>query len=176
MKPLRLAVLTLSLLPLVSLAAPPEGNEALRRTERRSRMQRVLELAEDLELNDTQALKLSETMRQFDERRQPLILQVREAAQVLRKAANGDPSAQSQVDTAVQRAFDARVQIASLDHELYQALAQQLPPQQRAQLAIFLAHRKLDFAQRERERQEQSVEQHLQRQQWRQQRRGASEP
>lgn len=175
MKALRLAVLTLSLLPLVSRAASPEGNDSVERTEKRTRMMRVLELSEDLGLDETQALKMADAMRQFDERRRPLMMQVHEAAQVLRRASNGDPSAQAQVDEAVKRAFDARGQIAALDHEMYQALAKDLPSQQRAQLAIFLAHRKAQYVVRSFDREERQ-QQRLQRQQQRQQQRGATGP
>ncbi len=139
MKPFRLAVLTLTLLPLVALAAPPEGSEATERAEKQTRMMRVLRLAEELELNESQALKMAETMRQFDEKRRPLLEQVRDSAQVLKRAAEGDASAQSQVDPSVQRVFDARAQLTTLDRDMYQALAKDLPPQKRAQLAIFMA-------------------------------------
>ena len=139
MKPFRLAVLTLSLLPLVSLAQPAEEKEAAERAERQTRLMRVVGLAEELELQESQALKMADTMRQFDERRRPLVEQVQESAQVLRKAARGDAATQSQVDQAVQRVFDARAQLTALDRDMYQALAKDLPPQKRAQLAIFMA-------------------------------------
>lgn len=162
MKPFRLAVLTLTLLPLVTLAAPPEGDAATRE-ERRTRMMRVVGLAEELGLDESQALRMADTMRQFDERRRPLMKQVRESAKVLREAARGDASAQSQVDQAVQRVFDARAQLTTLDRDMYQALAKDLPPQKRAQLAIFMARheakmaklmRKVDREGRNKERQE----------------------
>ncbi|AKJ05887.1 hypothetical protein ATI61_110365 [Archangium gephyra] len=139
MKPFRLAVLTLCLLPLASLAQTPEAKEAAERAERQTRLMRVVGLAEELGLEEAQALKMADTMRQFDERRRPLVEQVQESAQVLRKAAQGDASTQSQVDQAVQRVFDARTQLTALDRDMYQALARDLPPQKRAQLAIFMA-------------------------------------
>jgi hypothetical protein len=181
MKPFRLAVLTLALLPLVSLAAPPEPHDDAVREEKQTRMMRVLGLAEELELNESQALKMADTMRQFDERRRPLMEQVRESAQVLRKAAQGDTAAQSQVDQAVQRVFDARTQLTALDRDMYQALAKDLPPQKRAQLAIFMARhearmvkmvRKMDREGRFEERQER-MQQRMQRMQERMQQRGA---
>jgi hypothetical protein len=142
MKPFRMAVLTLSLLPLVALSAPPEqvpDAERAERIEQRMRTKRVVTLATQLELDEAQALRMAETMRQFDERRRSLRVQVRESAQVLRRAAQGDTSAESQVDQAVQRAFDARAQLAALDREMYQSLAKDLPPQKRARLALFMA-------------------------------------
>ncbi|WNG24819.1 hypothetical protein F0U62_12980 [Cystobacter fuscus] len=139
MKPFRLLVLPLLLLPLMTWAAPPDAPDASERVEKRSRMMRMLSLAEELELNEAQTLKMADTMRQFDERRRPLLEQVRASAQILRKAAKGDAAAQSQVDQAVQRVFEARTQLTTLERDLYQALAKDLPPQKRAQLAISLA-------------------------------------
>ncbi|MFL5344415.1 MAG: hypothetical protein ACJ8AT_06465 [Hyalangium sp.] len=140
MKPIRVAVLTLALLPLAALAAPPDAKaEAEQDAERQMRMARVLGLAEELELDSTQALKLDETLRKFDERRRPLREQVRESADVLERAANGDNTALSQVDQAAQRAFDARAQLAALDREMFQAISKDLPPQKRAKLALFMA-------------------------------------
>jgi hypothetical protein len=142
--PLRMTMLTLTLLPLVALAQPPEGEaqreaERTERLEKRRRMMQVVGLAEELELEPAQAVKLADTMRQFDERRQPLREQVRQSAETLQRAAEGDSAAQGQVDAAVQRAFDARAQLAVLDREMYQAMAKELPTQKRAQLALFLA-------------------------------------
>jgi hypothetical protein len=139
MKPLRLLVLPLLLLPLVTWAAPPDAPDISERVEKRTRMMRMLSLAEELELSEAQTLKMADTMRQFDERRRPLLEQVRASAQLLRKAAKGDAAAQSQVDQAVQRVFEARAQLTALERDLYQALAKDLPPQKRAQLAISLA-------------------------------------
>jgi ATP-dependent Lon protease len=140
MKPIRVALLTVALLPLAALAAPPDAQaEAEQAAEKRLRLARVLGLAEDLELDSAQALKMDETMRKFDERRRPLKEQVRESAEILERAADGDNSAMSQVEQAAQRAFDARAQLATLDREMFQALSKDLPPQKRAKLALFMA-------------------------------------
>ena len=182
MKPFRLVVLTLCLLPLASLAQTPEAKESAERVERQTRLMRVVGLAEELGLDESQALKMADTMRQFDERRRPLVEQVQEAAQVLRKAARGEAATQSQVDQAVQRVFEARTQLTALDREMYQALARDLPPQKRAQLAIFMARhdgkmkmeKMLRKADREgrREEREKRRQERLQRMQQRLQERG----
>ncbi len=140
MKPIRAAVLTVALLPLAVLAEPPEARtEAELEAEKQLRLARVLGLAEDLELDSSQALKMDETLRKFDERRRPLKEQVRESAEILERAADGDSSAMSQVEQAAQRAFDARAQLAALDREMFQTLSKDLPPQKRAKLALFMA-------------------------------------
>ena len=140
MKSLRPMALALMLLPTLTWADPPPAAPPVpERLEKRVRMMRVLNLAEELELNDAQALKLADTMRQFDERRRPLLEQVRDSARLLRQAARGDPAAQAQVDPAVQRVFEARAQLTTLERDLYQALAKDLPPAKRAQLALSLA-------------------------------------
>jgi hypothetical protein len=142
--PIPMAVLSLTLFPLLALAAPPNVSpeERAERMEKRVRTMRVVGLAEALELEPEQAVKLADMMRPFDERRRPLRQQVWESAQVLKRAAAGDVAAQAQVDQSVQRAFEARTQMAALDREMYQALAKDLPPQKRAQLALFLARHK----------------------------------
>jgi hypothetical protein len=103
------------------------------------RVARVLGLAEELQLDSAQALKLDETLRKFDERRRPLREQVRESAATLERAAGGDSAAMNQVDQAAQRAFDARAQLTALDREMFQSLSKDLPPQKRAKLALFMA-------------------------------------
>jgi hypothetical protein len=136
MKRIGVAVLAVALLPLGAFAAPAGRREDM---ERQLRVARLVELSSELELDSAQALKMDGILRQFDERRRPLHEQVRDSAKLLQRAAKGDSSAQSQVDPAAQRAFEARAQLAALDRELYQALAQELPPQKKAQLALFLA-------------------------------------
>nr|WP_225412847.1 hypothetical protein [Stigmatella hybrida] len=136
MKQIRVAVLAVALLPLGAFAAPGDRREDM---ERQLRVARLVELSAELELDSAQALKMDGILRQFDERRRPLHEQVRDSAKLLHRAAKGDGAAQSQVDQAAQRAFDARAQLAALDRELYQALAQELPAQKKAQLALFLA-------------------------------------
>lgn len=142
MKPIRVAVMTLALLPMAALAAEPNAQaqaEAQQQSEKQLRLARVLGLAEELELDSQQALKLDETLRKFDERRRPLREQVRESADILERAADGDSAALGQVEQAAQRAFDARAQLAALDREMYQTLSKDLPPQKRAKLALFMA-------------------------------------
>ncbi len=137
-------MMSVVLLPFLALAAPaePQGDrnaEREERQERRERLRRVMGLAEELDLDTPQALRLDDTLRKFDERRRPLLEQVRESALTLMRAADGDASAQGQVDQASQRAFEARAQLAALDREMFQALSKDLPPQKKARLALFLA-------------------------------------
>lgn len=140
MNRIRLAVLTVALLPLGVLAAPPEADkDAELEAEKQARVARVVGLAAELELDSAQALRMDETLRKFDERRRPLREQVRESAQILDRAADGDNAAMAQVEQAAQRAFDARAQLAALDREMFQELSKGLPPQKRAKLALFMA-------------------------------------
>lgn len=148
MNRIRMAVMTVVLLPFVTLAAPPQQDankdaERMERMEQRERLRNVVGLAEELDLDTNQALKLDETLRKFDERRRPLREQVRESARILQRAADGDPAALGQVDQAAQKAFDARAQLAALDREMFQAVTKDLPPQKRAQLALYLAHSRM---------------------------------
>ncbi|RKH42575.1 hypothetical protein, partial [Corallococcus llansteffanensis] len=132
-------------LPVVALAQPAARETGARdpdrvaKAEQRQRLRQVLELADTLELDSVQALKLDETLRRFEDRRRPLREQVRDSARVLHQASRGDSAALAQVDAAAQKVFEARAQIAALDRELYQALAKDLPPQKRARLAVVMA-------------------------------------
>lgn len=147
MKRTRRVVLALALLPWVAVAQPGQGNkdkgardgERMERVEKRQRLRQVLALSDALELDNAQALKMEETLRRFDERRRPLREQVRDAARLLYQASRGEAAALPQVDAAAQRAFEARERIATLDREMYQALAKELPPEKRAKLALTLA-------------------------------------
>jgi hypothetical protein len=140
MNRIRMAVLTLALLPLSALAQQPAAEaERELEAEKQMRIARVVGLAEELELDSAQALKLDETLRKFDERRRPLMQQVRESARILEQASEGDNTALSQVEQAAQRAFEARAQLAALDRETFQSLSKDLPPQKRAKLALFMA-------------------------------------
>jgi hypothetical protein len=145
--------LTLAALLLVSpaaaLAAPNNGPDAqLRKAssdklrekmDKRTRMMRVVGLAEELDLDLGQAVKLEEAMRRFDEKRKPWRDQVAEAARILERAAEGDTSVQGQVEGAAQKAFEAREKLAAVDREMYAAISKDLSPQKRAQMALFLA-------------------------------------
>nr|WP_233613596.1 hypothetical protein [Corallococcus sp. AB032C] len=132
-------------LPVMALAQPgPKGpgardTDRMARAEQRQRLRQVLELADTLELDSAQALKMDETLRRFEDRRRPLREQVRDSARILHLASRGDSAALGQVDAAAQKVFDARAQIAALDRDLYQALAKDLTPEKRARLAVVMA-------------------------------------
>ncbi|MBN9683723.1 MULTISPECIES: hypothetical protein [unclassified Corallococcus] len=132
-------------LPMMALAQPgpkdagARDSDRMARAEQRLRLRQVLELADTLELDSAQALKMDETLRRFEDRRRPLREQVRDSARILHLASRGDSAALGQVDAAAQKVFDARAQIAALDRELYQALARDLTPEKRARLAVVMA-------------------------------------
>lgn len=107
--------------------------------EQRKRMMQVVGLTEALGLSTQDALKVDETIRRFDERRRPLKETVRDSARIVMEAAKGDNGALGQVDQAIARVLDARVQLAQLDKEQVQALSNGLSAQQRAKLAMFYA-------------------------------------
>jgi hypothetical protein len=99
----------------------------------------TLGLAEALDLNDAEALKVREVMGRFDERRAPLQRQVREGMALLHRAATGDQAAQKDVDAAVKGVFDARAQTQTLDREMFQAVTKDMSPERRAKAAVFFA-------------------------------------
>src|SRR5262245_33562190 len=120
----------------------PGGPGNKERAEKRMRLMEVVGLAEALDLNEADALKLAEKMRAFDERRRPYREQMQDSMKTLRAAADGETAAQGQVDKAVQTILDARAQLAQIDKEMFNTLSQGLTPQKRAQLALFFARGK----------------------------------
>jgi hypothetical protein len=109
------------------------------RMEKRMRLARTLGLAEALDLDAQQALKLGETLAKYDDRRLALHKQMFEAHQVLRKAAQGEKVEPAAVDQAIKSAFDARAQIQAIDKEAFGAVSQGLTPEKRARALLFLA-------------------------------------
>jgi hypothetical protein len=109
------------------------------RMEKRMRLARTLGLAEALDLDAPQALKLGETVSKFDDRRQAAHKQLFEAQQVLRRAAQGEKVAPAEVDQAIQKAFDARAQVQAIDREAFSAISKDLSPEKKARAVLFLA-------------------------------------
>jgi hypothetical protein len=140
---------TLVLIAAVSFAKPPagvageraEGNREERHAKMESqiRMKYVLAISEALELSEADTLKLADKVKASAEKRRPIRQQMMEAMHSVKLAAEGDASAQSQVDANVQKVFDLRTQMSVLDKEMYQVLAKDLSPQKKAKLAVALA-------------------------------------
>ncbi len=114
---------------------PPEAREHM---ERSGRMMAVVAIADALELNEAEALKVGDKLKGFDERRRPIHEAMGEAMRSIRAAADGDAAAAAAVDQNMQKILDGRTQMAALDKELYNALASGLSPQKRAKLALAL--------------------------------------
>ncbi len=143
----KLALAALAAVPLAALAAPPADPPAgpkaapadvQERMVKRVRVARALGLAEALDLDAAEATKLAETLDRLDQKRKPAWKEHDEAVQVLRQAARGDKDAQSKVDDAVKKLFQARSQLAAIDREAYETVTKGLSPEKRARAAIFL--------------------------------------
>lgn len=122
-------------------AAPtPEQMQARhQRMESRMRVMRVVGLSEALGLDEAGALRLDAQMKPFDDQRSPLHEALRADSKILHDAADGDPSAGTQVDAALGRMFDNRAKLEQINHQMLEALSKGLQPQQKAKLAVFLA-------------------------------------
>lgn len=137
----------------VAIAAPPPagappakwdergGDHAERKAEmaKKLHMMLVVGIADALSLTEAEALKLSDRLKGFEEKRRPVREGMGESLRILKAAADGDASAAAQVDGAVQKLFDGRQQMAAMDKEMFAGLSKDLNPQKRAQLAVFLA-------------------------------------
>lgn len=139
----RLALLLAVLaLPLAAAAerpgkGPPGAEEGDRL--RRGRLALTLGLAEALDLDEAQALRLRDVVAKVEPRRQAAHAQRQEAAKVLRRAADGEKVTAAEVDQAIAKAFDARAQLEAADRELVLSVTKDLAPEKKARAALFLA-------------------------------------
>lgn len=118
------------------------GDDGARRAERERKVRTMLVvgMAEALQLNEQEALRMSDKIKLLDEKRKPLRDAMGESMRTIKAAADGDPTALTQVDAAMDKVLSGRQQMAALDKEMFQVLGKDLTPQKRAQLAVFLAH------------------------------------
>lgn len=155
LKKLTIVLAVLTALPLAALAAPPgdpaaggkagmgppaNAEERLALAQKRMRVARAVGLAEALDLDVAEATKLAGTLDRFDQKRRSAQKQRQDAMQVLHQAARGDKEAESKVDDAVKKVFEARTQLAAIDCETFEAVAKGLSPEKRARAAVFLGH------------------------------------
>ncbi len=147
---MRKTLIALMVLPVVALAqgtnkssaqAGQPGQPDQARVEKRMRLARTLGLAEVLDLDTAQALKLGDTLAKYDDRRKAARKQATDATDILRNAARGTGNAKpsaGDVDGAVTRLLDARAQLQAIDRDMLQAITKDLSPEQKARAALFL--------------------------------------
>jgi hypothetical protein len=116
-----------------------QGHGDPARMERRMRLVRTLGLAEALDLDEAQALKLGQQVAKFDEKRLATHKQLQDAHQTLRRAASGEKVSAADVDQAIKRALDARAQLQSLDRDVVNTVTKDLSPEKRARAVLFLS-------------------------------------
>ena len=117
-------------------AGPGRANPEM--VQKRARLALTLGLAVALDLDEPQALKLGEVVARSAERRRAIHDQVRDAHQVLRRAAGGEKVAASEVDQAIARIQDGRAQLQALDRELVASVTKDLSPEKKARAVLFL--------------------------------------
>lgn len=117
----------------------PRSDEQVERMEKRGRLARNLGLAEALDLDTAQANKIADALAKNDEKRVALHKQVRDARQLLRKAAQGEKVTAADVDAALAKVTDVRAQLNALDKEALAIVTKDLSPEKKARAALFLA-------------------------------------
>jgi Spy/CpxP family protein refolding chaperone len=130
--------------PGVGMGAGPgmmggRGHEMGGRDPKRARLALTLGLAETLDLDEGQTLKLRESVDRFTQKRRPLMLQQGESMKALRAAATAEKADPAAVDQAIATLHDARAQIQVLDKEFFAAVTKDLPAQKKARAVLFLA-------------------------------------
>ncbi len=141
-KTMMLAVLSLATVAMAGGRGGPggegRGREFFEQRAQQAHLHAVVAISEALGLNEGEALKLSEKLKGFEERRRPLRLSMFESMKAVKDAADGDSAALAQIDAHVQKVLDGRTQLAALDKELYATLSAGLTPQKKAKLALAL--------------------------------------
>lgn len=114
---------------------------------RMARLGMVLRISEELGLTEQESLRLSESLKAFEGRRQPLHERMRKAMETLRDAAEDPKATQPQVDAATEELFQLREQLANLDKQVFLTVAKDFAPHKRAKLALVMAktHREQMF-------------------------------
>ena len=131
--------------PATPAGAPARWDDRGDRDDRKAEMAKklhmllVVGIADALSLTEAEALRMSDKLKGYEEKRRPVREGMGDSLRILKAAAEGDASATAQVDGAVLKLFDSRQQMAVLDKEMFTGLSKDLKPQQRAQLAVFLA-------------------------------------
>ena len=147
------AAVMMAALPLAALAQGPQAQAPAtgpgqqgqgqrmnpERMEKRMRLARTLGLAEALDLDAPQALKLGDAIAKFDDRRIAAHKQLRDSREVLRRAAQGEKATAAEVDQAIQKALDARAQLQTIDREMVGVVTKDLSPDKKARAVLFLA-------------------------------------
>src|SRR5262249_30250130 len=141
---MRRFLVALLAIPLVTWGAnPPTPAERAAANQKKVQndlhLLRIIGLADALGLNEAEAMRLDRIMHPFDERKREVRAQINEAAKVIQRATEGDPSALSRVDQAMETVLSGRVLVAEIDKEMIQALSRELTPQQRAKMSVFFA-------------------------------------
>jgi hypothetical protein len=150
----KLVMAMAAVMSMAAVAAPPPGGrpgpgprrdgaegpgERGEEREGRARMMFVVMVAEELELSEAEALKLSEKVKGIEARRRPLREQMHAAMRDVKAAADGDQAAFAQVEANIQKVLDGRAQMAALDKDTFSELSKDLTPQKKARLALVLA-------------------------------------
>ena len=135
-------------LPLVAFAQGPGTGAAQRGKaaapspelmQKRMRVARSIGLAEVLDLDAAQALKLDEHLSKVDAKRIALRQQLRDSHLVLRRAATGEKVPAAEVDQAIQKGLDAVAQLQTVDRETVSIVTQGLSPEKKARAVLFLS-------------------------------------
>lgn len=118
-------------LPRLAAAQPPEGPRR-----ERARMFLVLRIADALKLNDQEALKVSNVIRQSDEHRQDLVQQRQALETKLKDALAKQPPDTAELTRLITDANDIDQKLALVPEESFHELQKLLTVEQQAKLML----------------------------------------
>lgn len=127
-----IVLLPLFLWPLVTHAQPPEGPRR-----NRARTFLVLRIADALKLNEQEALKVSEVIRQSDDHRLQLLQQRQAIEAKLREGLAKQPPDEGELSKLINDTNDIDQRLALVPEESFHALQKILTVEQQAKLMLF---------------------------------------
>lgn len=136
-----LLLLGLSVLPCIALAQTPgprpEGPRGEGPWRERARMFLVLRIADALKLNDADALKVSNVIRQSDEHRQELVKQRQALEDKLREASAKQPQDPAELTKLISQGNEIDQKLALVPEDSFHELQKILTVDQQARLMLF---------------------------------------
>ena len=136
-----LLLLGLSVLPCIALAQTPGPRPEAARGEgpwrERARMFLVLRIADALKLNDADALKVSNVIRQSDEHRQELVKQRQGVEDKLREALAKQPEDSAELTKLISQCNEIDQKLALVPEDSFHELQKILTVDQQARLMLF---------------------------------------
>lgn len=111
--------------------------ERIKKTRKEMELRRTLQIADELGLQETQALQVRDALRVGDDKRLALGQALRTEVAELKRLGKGSPTAKD-VEERIRKIQDVRIKLVQADEEMLVAASRGLAPNQKARLAVLM--------------------------------------